>query len=155
MIASNGLTYEKDVEIARKMYQTDINFLELQKQLPMCKDMIKQALPAVKKVTLVRKICEAMNTQQVCKTMFSEIHNLLGLYLTIPITTATSEKAFSTLQRVLTYLRSSMTEQRLNQCIILHTHKHLTDSINLAEIGNEFISSNSERKHYFGLYVGV
>lgn len=87
--------------------------------------------------------------------MFSEIHNLLRLYLTIPITTATSERAFSRLQRVLTYLCSSMTEQRLKHCIILHTRKHLTDSINLAEIGNEFISSNSERKHYFGLYKGV
>ena len=69
--------------------------------------------------------------------------------------TATSERAFSTLRCVLTYFHSSMTEQRLNHCITLHTHKHLTDSIYLAEIGNEFISSNSEKKHYFGLYKDV
>ncbi|KAI8488943.1 hypothetical protein Bbelb_334610 [Branchiostoma belcheri] len=34
--------------------------------------------------------------------------------------------------RLLTYLRSSMTEQRLNNCILLHVHMDVVDSINLA-----------------------
>ena len=48
-------------------------------------------------------------------TMFSEVDVLLQLYLTIPATTATAERSFSALRRVRTYLRSTMTEKRLNK----------------------------------------
>lgn len=115
-------------------------------------DMIKQALPCVKQVTTVRTICEAMNTETVFKSLLSEVHTLLRLYLTMPITSATSEQSFSTLKRVLTFLRSSMSEQRLNHCMLLHIHKELTDSCNLTEIAKEFIAVNSDRLKYFGAF---
>ena len=51
--------------------------------------------------------------------------------MTVPITSATSEKSFSALQRLLTYLRSSMSEKRLNNCLLLHVHKEMTDCIRL------------------------
>ncbi|CAF4277197.1 unnamed protein product, partial [Rotaria sordida] len=44
------------------------------------------------------------------KQMFQEFDKLIRLYLTIPITTATSERAFSALNRVKNTLRSSMTQ---------------------------------------------
>ena len=104
----------------------------------------------VKQVTSVRTICEAINTQQIYKSMLYEVYNLLTLYLTIPITSATAERSFSALQNILTYLRSSMTEQRLNNCMLFHIHKHLTDSLDLIQIAKEFIAINAERKLYFG-----
>ena len=93
----------------------------------MLDDAIKVALSSLKKVTSIRTICDALNTQ----TVYSEVHNQLGLFLTIPITTATSERTFSALRHVLPYLRSSMTEQRLNNCLLLYVHKELTDSLDL------------------------
>ena len=32
-----------------------------------------------------------------------------------------------------------MTEKRLNNCLLLHIHKDVTDSIDLVEIAKEFI----------------
>ena len=63
------------------------------------------------------------------RSMLSEVHKLLLLYLifTVPITPSTSERAFSSLWRLLTYLRATMTEQRLNNCMLVHIHKDLTD----------------------------
>ncbi|KAI8490527.1 Serine palmitoyltransferase 2 [Branchiostoma belcheri] len=52
----------------------------------------EQAHPEVKKVTSIRTICSAMVTSSHHAT-FSPTHKLLRLYLTIPITSATSETA--------------------------------------------------------------
>ena len=60
-----------------------------------------------------------MNSQVVYKSMLSEVHNILRLYLTMPITSATSEGSFSALKVVNTYLHSSMSEQGLNNCLLL------------------------------------
>ena len=118
----------------------------------MLADAIKVALPSVKKVTSIRTICDALNTQTVYKDMLSEVHNQLRLFLTIPITTATSERTFSALRHVLPYLRSSMTEQRLNNCLLLYVHKELTDSLGLVKIRKDIVNNEERRKH-FGMFV--
>ena len=82
--------------------------------------------------------------------MLPTVHQMIRLFITVPITSATSERTFSALRRLLTYLRSSMTEKRLNHCLLLHVHKELTDSVDLVAVAKEFIDSYDERKKYFG-----
>ena len=84
-------------------------------------------------------MCEALNSKETYKSLFSEVHGLLLLFLTIPITSATSEISFSTLRRVCTYLRSTMTEKRLNNCFLLHVHKKQTDMCDPQELAMEFV----------------
>ena len=116
---SNGLSFQEQLdEMKSSCYQDDFSFDHLQKYLSLFADVIKQASPMVKKVTSMRTICEAMNSEPIYKILLSEVHKLLRLYLTAPISSATSERAFSALKHVLTYLRSSMTEQRLNNCLL-------------------------------------
>ena len=45
-------------------------------------------------------------------------------------------------------LRSTMTNIRFN-ALWLYIHKELTDNLDLAEVGNEFVSLNDERYQYF------
>ena len=47
-----------------------------------------------KQVTRVQTLCELFNQQQSLKTFLTEVHKLLKLYLTIPVTTASSERNF-------------------------------------------------------------
>ena len=149
--SANGECFDEQLKkVKESVFQSDLDFDRLQKQLGVLVDVIRQALPSVTKVTKVRTICDAMNVQDTYKEMFTETHKLLRLYLTIPITSSTSERAFSTLRRVLTYIRSSMTEKRLNNCIMLHMHKSTTDSLKLQVIAKEFIHANNERLKYFG-----
>ncbi len=55
-----------------------------------------------------------LDTVALCEAMcFPNIHILLRLFATLPVTTATSERSFSTLRRLLTYLCSTMGEDRL------------------------------------------
>ena len=96
MKAANGEAYEQELQIIKtSCYKDDLNFDQLEQQLPLSVNLVQQALPDVKKVTCVRTICEAMKTRSVYKSMLFEIHNLLRLYLTIPITSAISEVFFS------------------------------------------------------------
>ena len=90
-----------------------------------------------------------LNSLPMAKDMFSEVDNLLHLYFTIPITTCTAERSFSCLRRIKTYLRSTMSEERLN-CILLHVHKEATDHLDLKEIVSMFISANDRRVSFFG-----
>ena len=60
------------------------------------------------------------------KTLLSEVCTLGKLLLVMPATNAASERSFSTLRRNKTYLRSTMTQQRLNHLMILHINRELT-----------------------------
>ncbi|GBO00777.1 hypothetical protein AVEN_181669-1 [Araneus ventricosus] len=48
------------------------------------------------------------------QTMLSETYKLLKIIVIIPMTTAEAERCFSTLKRVKTFLRSTMSEDRLS-----------------------------------------
>ena len=85
------------------------------------------------------------------KIVFMQFHRLLRLYLTISMSNATSERAFSTLRRVESYLRTRLTQKHLNNFIVLHAHKHLTDEIDIKLIAKIFVNGESKRKLYFGL----
>ena len=60
-----------------------------------------------------------------------------GLFF--PATNATSERSFSALRRVKSYLPSTMCQQRLNNLMLLHVHEGITDAINIA---SEFIGDS-------------
>ena len=49
---------------------------------------------------------------------------LLPMYLTIPVTSATSERTFSALRRLKNYLRSTMKQDGLNNCHTLALRPH-------------------------------
>ena len=75
---------------------------------------------------------------------------LAKLLLVMPATNAVSERNFSALKRVKTYLRSTTTDQRLNNVMTLHVHKDETDKLNLVDIADEFCSKLENRKQMFG-----
>ena len=137
--------------IEESVFGKDFDFPRLTRQLKILPDIVKQALPEVKKVTSIRTLCTAMATDNHRKT-FSELNKLLPLYLTVPVTSATSEREFSALRRLLTYLCSSMTEQRLNNCSLLHVHKDLVDDLPIEKIAAEFAAANNQRSQYFGSF---
>ena len=76
--------------IEDSVFGKDFDFPRLTWQLKILPDIVKQAPPEVKKVTSIRTLCTAMATDNHRKT-FSELNKLLRLYLTVPVTSATSE----------------------------------------------------------------
>ena len=69
---------------------------------------------------------------------------------------ATSERTLSALKCVLTSLRSSMTEKRLNNCLMPYIHKNLTDAMDIKSQAEEFASRYQEKRiKYFGKFVAT
>ena len=91
-----------------------------------------------------------MQSVLIAQKMFLEIDKLLWIYLTIPVTTTTAERSFSALHQNKIYLRSTMTEERLNNIMLLHVHKDICDTLDLKKIAQCFVSCNFRRQGYFG-----
>ena len=138
------------------IYSKDVNFDRLKIQIQMLPDLLKSynvANPSqkIKNVTNLRTVCDIMNSIESSKVMLSEVYKLLRISVTIPVTSSTAERTFSTLRRLKNYLRSTMSQPRLNHALLLHVHKDKTDNINLHNIAKEFILVNERRRNFFGV----
>ncbi|KAL2095588.1 hypothetical protein ACEWY4_007736 [Coilia grayii] len=60
---------------------------------------------------------------------FAETVSLLNILITTPMTTSESERCFSTLKRIKTFLRNTMTQDRLNALAMLSIEKKMTCEI--------------------------
>ena len=140
--AANGQEFSNQIkEVNESVCKKDFNFSQLQTQLLILPQVIKLSSPNVKQITLIRTISEAMGSERVHKDLLPEVHKLIRLYFTVPVTTSTSERAFSVLKRLLTYLRSTMTEERLNNCFLMQVHKDITDTLDSNEIAKDFVTA--------------
>lgn len=73
--------------------------------------------------------------------VFPNINRLLRAMITIPMTSCTVERLFSTTGRIKTCLRSSMITARLNNLSLLSFERELTDSLDYDEIISIFNAS--------------
>lgn len=60
---------------------------------------------------------------------FAETVSLLNILITTPMTTAESERCFSTLNRIKTFLRNTMAQDRLNALAMLSIEKKMARGI--------------------------
>ena len=80
-----------------------------------------------------------------------EVDKLVRIYLTSPVTTATEEGSFSAIRCIKTYLRwSTMSQQHLNNRMLLNVHKDLTDGLDLPTIARQFMDTNEHIRPFFG-----
>ena len=84
--------------------------------------------------------------------LVSEVEKIVKFILLMPATNAVSERSASAMRMVKNYLRSTMTQTRLNNIMVLHIHKHLTDTIVRTSTLNEFASCNDDRRKQFGVF---
>ena len=155
--AANGTFSDKDLSGEIQMYSKDLDTTHLVTQLQMLPELIRtynecNPQTVIQRVTSLRTLCDVMNTVTVSRSMFNQINKLLRIVLTIPVTTSTAERSFSTLRRLKTYLRSTMSQTRLNHLMILHIHKDRTDELNMCDIAKEFIQVNDRRVKFFGRF---
>ena len=88
------------------MYSKDVDSRRLVLLFQMLPDLVRtyndlNPTTAIAKSTNLRSLCEIITSS---KTMFSEVYTLLHLVLTIPVTTSTAERTFSTLRQLKTFL---------------------------------------------------
>lgn len=84
--------------------------------------------------------------------LFDQVESLVRLLLVIPVSSAEAERSFSALRRLKTWLRTTMTQVRLNNLAVCHVHQGKLDNTDLTEICQPFISVIDRRRHVFGSF---
>ena len=73
----------------------------------------------IREVTRMQTICDILNNQPTLKIFIIEVNKQLKLCLTIPVTTASTERNFSALKCLKTFLSNLMKQEHLNHYDIL------------------------------------
>ena len=79
------------------------------------------------------------------RSMFDLVEQLVRLLLTIPCSSAEVERSFSSLRRLKTYLRNTMSQRRLNHLAVLHVHRDRLDVIDIDIIARQFVAKSENR----------
>jgi len=130
-------------------YGDDIDEARLSLHLSMLADLCRSANPPVI-VTDISGVVQLFTDNEVWSHMLPQVVKLLRLYLTLPVTSCTAERSFSSLRRLKTFLRSTSSQPRLNHIALLHTHRD--SSIDLEDICNNFIIKNEVRQKTFSTF---
>lgn len=88
--------------------------------------------------------------QRETRRVSNEVEKLISLVLCLPISVAGSERAFSFLRILKTWLRSTSTQERLTHLALMKAHRNILDEIEILELMREFISKTPERVCVFG-----
>ena len=147
--AANKRDHKEELEFVTNFYGEDFNAQELQAHL----DVMSCNIPSDRGVHDLRSILSYLKElSESQRILVSQVCKLASLILVMPATNATSERSFSALRRTKCYLRSTMTQVRLNSIMTLHVHKEHTDNLNLIDVGNDFIVASSHRQSIFGRF---
>jgi hypothetical protein len=77
------------------------------------------------------------------QNMYPNIHTILRLICTLPVTSCECERSVSALRRLKTYLLSTMGQERLSGLALMHNHYGM--QINLEEVIDIFAGKNPRR----------
>ena len=84
----------------------------------------------------------------VYRELFPQVSKLFRLLLTMPATSATSERSFSSLRNIKTYLRTTMKQERLKMMIYIHKDR----KIDFKQAMKEFVHVKENRLTIFGKF---
>ena len=149
--ACKGQDFEAELDFVCDFYAKDVKKLDLQTQLPLLRVMMMELHASdASKLTIKDIVKSVHGISEVQKVSLGHVWVLFKLLLVMLATNASSERSFSALRRVKTYLRSTMSQKRLNHLMILHIHQEAVDKLDLKAIGNEFVGELELRKRLFG-----
>jgi hypothetical protein len=84
------------------------------------------------------------------RVLFTAVEQLLRLMLICPVSSCAAERSFSALRRLKNWLRSSMSQERLNAITICHVNQTILDDLNLKQLAYQFSQQSDIRKNAFG-----
>ena len=147
--AAKNEDYGEEFDCIVGFYDVDFNPALLKTQLQVLSSNFYHAESRIF-LSDITKFFKSLTSAQ--QEIFSEVCKLFRLLLVMPATNAVSERSFSALRRIKTYLRSTMSQVRLNHLLTLHIHRELTDKLDIIAAANEFLCNSEHREQVFGKF---
>lgn len=111
--------------------QSDLNGVDLANELIHLRQILPVEYKAPKEV-----LQYILDTDT--KEIFSNVWIALRILLTIPVTVASGERSFSKLKLIKTYVRSTMSDERLSSLAILSIENDIAENLDWTTLVNEF-----------------
>ncbi|XP_042400838.1 uncharacterized protein LOC121990842 [Zingiber officinale] len=134
--------------LVQKFYPKDFaeyEMLQLRNQFEHF-DHVRQ-LPDFRTLTTISDLC-----QWLVKTRKSEVYPLvfrvLTLILTLPVSTATTERSFSAMNIVKTRLRNKMEDEFLNDCLLVYIEKQIAKKFSIDSLVDDFRDMQERRSKF-------
>ena len=147
--AVNNAPHDQCFKDVTSFYKDDLDPTELSTQLKMLSVHFAEQGSQVTLQDCVNYLRSLLAAQ---RSFYSQVCILVRLILVMPATNAVSERSFSAMRRLKSYLRSTMTQSRSNHLMILHLNKEKLDSLDLNAIGNQFVQGSEHRLQFFGKF---
>lgn len=93
------------------------------------------------------QILKFMIANDMCD-IYPNLVTLYKLYLTIPISSAAAERSFSRLKLIKSYLRSTMSEDRLSGLAIINIERDLAKKVNFNTVIDTFAKMKQRGKNF-------
>ena len=109
----------ESIQVLGKFYQNDLT-----KSPEELVSELKLWYRKLSRLNVAKKATDALNSiKECCPDAFPNIFTLIAILLTLPVTTCTSERSFSTLRRLKTYLRNTTGTTRMNGLALLNIYR--------------------------------
>lgn len=126
-------TIIKELDVLINFYRlTDQGESTIKGEIFIWNQVLKNSNPKPKSAIEALHICN--------KSMFTLIFDLLTIMATLPVTTCSCERSFSSLKFLKNYLRNSTSQNRLNGLALAYIHSDY--SISVTEVLDEFSKKN-------------
>jgi len=98
-------------------------------------------------VTLPNSLMSALEILEfvMATDCFPNVSVAYRILLTVPVTVASAERSFSKLKLLKNYLRSTMSQERLNSLAMCTIERAILDTIDLNTVLDDFASRNPPR----------
>ena len=102
------------------------------------------------RVSNMRDMMELLLGDPTLLDLLPEVSQLVRLMLTVPATSCASERSFSLLRRLKSYLRTTISQTRLNYAAVCATYGEELSELNLSGLVAEFSRRSPQRVRLFG-----
>jgi hypothetical protein len=108
------------------------------------------------KTLLPKDVTKSINILNTIKSYWEEggfqtVWVAYRILLTIPVIVASAERNFFKLKLIKTYLRTTMSQKRLNSLAMISIENEYLDKLNYDDLIEEFVSKNARRSNFLGV----
>ena len=122
----------------------DANMDDLVHEVPQAERLIERKVKkGVAKLTAFTEFLRFINLY---KEAFQELFRLCKIAVTIPGTSASAKRSFSALKSIKTYLRSTMTHDRISNLGVLSIERRRSGHLDMEEFVDIFSTSHNNRR---------
>ena len=129
------------------IYKNDINTEEAIVEYDTFIDVYASIRPSLSSELQLKDVLPFLIEKQMAPGL-PNLSILYKIYLTLPVTSATAERSFSRMKLIKSYLRSTMSNERLSGLALLSIERELADNIDFDSTINRFASLKLRRKKF-------